>query len=226
MNANSRPLSARSYFRTIVFAAACLSSSRIAMADTIQLRSTGTQGYVSVALSSSDNCTFGSVTLNISEAGTTSQNAPITTPSGFATIYFTNLCTGSYYFGSGSGIDVKFSAQGSGNGSKVAKTVTASGTIPISGSNNDSDTLSFSMTLNAQGTTSAFTNNDTSTTTSGSDQVTTRRIASGDFSYADTVSLSVSTNKLGPIYPAIPPLSSSAFSIIYANKSQTLTVIH
>lgn len=219
--------------RGIIVAASIFSTTPLLAQSITQDTFTGAFGTASISYTQPDGCTNVSVEVEVSEHGTTSLNAPGTTPSAFASVFIYNYCTGDALFEGGSITDgIRFSAQADGNGSRVPKSVTASGTIPMDvvfahPSTTTTDTLTFDMTLYSVGPALDTTSDSKQTNyldTEGKSSVQIHTHEDDVSSGGSIASFNVSTANLGLLLPTTDPSSSS--SRLASDKNRTVTVTH
>lgn len=228
MNANRRTALAK-FAVVSLFSAPALLSQATTTKDVFN----GVFGSASISYTQPDGCTNVSVQVTVSEQGTTSLNAPNAAPSARADIFIFNNCTGSAIFESGTTTEaIRFTAQAAGNGSKVPKSVAASGMVPMEvvfgpPGTPVTDTLNIDVTLNSVGPAIDTTSDSKQTNyldTQGKSSVQVRIQTDSVSSDGSIASLNVSSANLGLLSPVTVPFAS--FSRLGTDKHRTVTLTH
>lgn len=230
MNADPVPSTALAILAVV----SCLSAPALtAQGATTKEDFNGVFGTASISYTQPDGCTNVSVQVTISERGTTSLNAPNAIPSAIADIFIFNNCTGSALFESGTTTEaIRFTTQAAGNGSKVPKSITASGTIPMEivfgpPGTPATDTLNIDVTLSSVGPAIDTTSDGKQTNyldTQGKSSVQIRIQTDSVSSDGSIASLNVSSANLGLLSPVTVPFAS--FGRVGSDKHRTVTLTH
>ncbi|MCO4861263.1 hypothetical protein MKD38_06250 [Cupriavidus sp. WGlv3] len=173
----------------------------------------------SVAL---DACTSVNLTINVSEDGGPSVNASSNNgPSPFASALLSgfNSCTDTSFLAIGDTTAIQFSAT-RGNPGQPPKTVSASGTIPLTDLfSNAADSLNFHLTLTQFGGVFSQQAHSHDTVTNGTSSVTTHLRADFQASFANA-----SVSAVSQIFGQIPASGGNTFASVAYLKSHEVTI--